>query len=320
MKKIKKVLGTTALCTALLGVGTGCSLNFDPTTGSSSSEDQVVVCTQTDLDTLNQRLTEKQAELDAVNSLLTEAENNVNAKMHDIEELTAERDELLAEIDRLEILLDAAVEDYNRINTELQSLKAESPYKWQDYGLETLWHYKLSNQIYDDVKLNGDINYNMSIESSDGRYYVSFVPRIFLSSVGEVGYATSFSKTYYLGDMQTDVWFENELGDNILREDSFDIWMQVDSENDDYYELNSYMIHSIRSKNVFDENMNQVDFYCDVYNGVGTNLDDLLPHSGEYTMFLQLDFQIFFYTSSGELQSVWQSTNAEVDFTYQRGE
>ena len=101
MKKIKKVLGTTALCTALLGVGTGCSLNFDPTT-SSEKDDQVVVCTQTDLDTLNQRLTEKQAELNSVNALLNEAQNNISAKQSDIDELKAERDRLLSQIEDLE--------------------------------------------------------------------------------------------------------------------------------------------------------------------------------------------------------------------------
>ena len=127
MKKIKKILGTTALCTALLGVGTGCSLNFDPTT-SSDKDDPVVVCTQTDLDTLNQRLTEKQAELNSVNALLEEAENNVSAKESDIEELKTERDNLLTQINQLQATIEA-----NRTHTWIMP-------NWKDeYYLDELY-------------------------------------------------------------------------------------------------------------------------------------------------------------------------------------
>lgn len=153
MKKIKKILGTTALCTALLGVGTGCSLNFDPTT-SSDKDDPVVVCTQTDLDALNQRLNEKQTELDAVNALLTEAENNVNAKMNDIEELKAERDILLSQIQSLE----------NQLNS------SQGEYVWVNSNSSNEFYMDEAKAWWSNVTLNGFNSYYHGPASSNGKY------------------------------------------------------------------------------------------------------------------------------------------------------
>jgi len=323
VKKIKKILGTTALCTALLGVSTGCSLNFDPTT-SSDKDDPVVVCTQTDLDTLNQRLTEKQAELDSVNALLEEAENNVSGKEKDIEDLKAERDSLISQISELESLKNYYMDEYNKVNDELQSYKSEDTNVWINKDLDGLYDYKKEVQILDDIILNGTTgNYVFTVSESENEYFVYATATVYPEEFGSALKSSSYVKKYYKNEFDVQASFENEPGDNIITSDSLDFWFQIDHDSSDEVIINNIQIETIRSENgVFDENSNFIDVSVDLYKNIndGINLDDYLTYDGDYVLSISGDITIKYWDDAGNEHLSNRYIYTTASLTYQKGE
>lgn len=191
-----------------------------------------VASLNTEIATLKNEKTAIEAELADLDSKLETALNEKEVDAKTISDLEKEMDNLKQELNSKEV-------EINNLNERIKALQNQD-YVWTDSGVTALYDYRVSNSIYDDIKLNGKNNnyfYQLYDNPDAAKYYVSFYPN--LNNIGVNKEYVGYYKEY---DIIKSV--DISLKDNtnlLINQDSFNYKITMD-EGDTYQSVKAYYI------------------------------------------------------------------------------